>query len=58
MRFINKYAVRDSEEPIAGTETASVTPSSGERGKGITLSSMSSVHHVQLLRKDFCIKYW
>ncbi|NXO47094.1 ADGB protein, partial [Aramus guarauna] len=34
MRFINKYAVRDSEEPIAGTETASLTPSSGERGKG------------------------
>ncbi|NXA27537.1 ADGB protein, partial [Ibidorhyncha struthersii] len=33
MRFINKYAVRDSEEPIAGTETASLTPSSGERGK-------------------------
>ncbi|KAM9656103.1 androglobin [Morphnus guianensis] len=31
MRFINKYAVRDSEEPIAGTETASLTPSSGER---------------------------
>ncbi|NXE22524.1 ADGB protein, partial [Ardeotis kori] len=33
MRFINKYAARDSEEPIAGTETASLTPSSGERGK-------------------------
>ncbi|KAK1209378.1 ADGB protein, partial [Pygoscelis papua] len=33
MQFINKYAVRDSEEPIAGTETASLTPSSGERGK-------------------------
>ncbi|GAB0186900.1 androglobin [Grus japonensis] len=31
MRFINKYAVRDSEEPIAGTETASLTPSSGKR---------------------------
>ncbi|XP_069643051.1 androglobin [Haliaeetus albicilla] len=31
MRFINKYAVRDSEEPIAGTETASLKPSSGER---------------------------
>ncbi|KAM6086608.1 androglobin isoform 2-T2 [Theristicus caerulescens] len=30
MRFINKYAVRDSEEPIAGAETASLTPSSGE----------------------------
>ncbi|NWQ88701.1 ADGB protein, partial [Burhinus bistriatus] len=33
MRFINKCAVRDSEEPIAGTETASLTPSLGERGK-------------------------
>ncbi|NWH22523.1 ADGB protein, partial [Grus americana] len=33
MRFINKYAVRDSEDPIAGTETASLTPSSGKRGK-------------------------
>ncbi|XP_075353482.1 androglobin [Mycteria americana] len=33
MRFINKYAVRDSEEPIAGTETASLPPSSEERGK-------------------------
>ncbi|KAM6138186.1 LOW QUALITY PROTEIN: androglobin [Phoenicopterus ruber ruber] len=31
MRFINKHAVRDSEEPIAETETASLTPSSGER---------------------------
>ncbi|XP_010172198.1 androglobin, partial [Antrostomus carolinensis] len=29
MRFINKYAVRDSEEPIA--ETDSLIPSSGER---------------------------
>ncbi|XP_010282666.1 PREDICTED: androglobin-like, partial [Phaethon lepturus] len=33
MRFINKYAVRDSEEPIAGAETDSLTPGSGERGK-------------------------
>ncbi|NXE75474.1 ADGB protein, partial [Cochlearius cochlearius] len=33
MRFINKYVLRDPEEPIAGTETASLTPSSGERGK-------------------------
>ncbi|XP_059691562.1 androglobin [Gavia stellata] len=33
MRFINKYAVRNSEEPIAGTETTSLTPSSRERGK-------------------------
>ncbi|PKU38548.1 androglobin [Limosa lapponica baueri] len=30
MRFINKYAVRDSEEPIAGSETASLTSSSVE----------------------------
>ncbi|XP_051667251.1 androglobin isoform X3 [Manacus candei] len=33
VRFLNKCAVRDSEEAIAGTETASVTPSSGEGGK-------------------------
>ncbi|NWX47506.1 ADGB protein, partial [Steatornis caripensis] len=33
VRFINKYAVRDSEEPIAGTEAANLTPSLGERGK-------------------------
>ncbi|NWY49386.1 ADGB protein, partial [Chionis minor] len=33
MRFINKCAMRDSEEPVAGTETASLTPSSGDRGK-------------------------
>ncbi|NWH71812.1 ADGB protein, partial [Piaya cayana] len=33
MRFINKYAVRASEEPRVGTETASLTPSSEERGK-------------------------
>ncbi|XP_010016744.1 PREDICTED: androglobin, partial [Nestor notabilis] len=33
MRFINKFAVRDSEEPTDETETASVTLSSGERGK-------------------------
>lgn len=58
MRFINKYAVRDSEEPIAGTKTASVTPSSGERGKGITFcQACHLLYHVQLLRKDFCIKY-
>ncbi|XP_074436457.1 androglobin [Larus michahellis] len=31
MRFINKYAVRDSEETVAGTETGSLTSSSGER---------------------------
>lgn len=35
MRFINKCAVRDSEKPIAGAETADLTPSSGETGKGI-----------------------
>ncbi|XP_059699273.1 androglobin [Haemorhous mexicanus] len=33
VRFINKYAVRDSEEPIAGAETADLTPSSEEAGK-------------------------
>ncbi|NXD87185.1 ADGB protein, partial [Halcyon senegalensis] len=33
MRFINKYAVKDSEEPVSGTETDSLTPNSGERGK-------------------------
>uniref|UniRef100_A0A8C0UYA7 Androglobin n=2 Tax=Cyanistes caeruleus TaxID=156563 RepID=A0A8C0UYA7_CYACU len=32
VRFINKYAVRDSEEPIAGVETADLTPSSEETG--------------------------
>ncbi|XP_071662490.1 androglobin isoform X2 [Patagioenas fasciata] len=30
MRFINKYAVRDSEEPTAGTGTVSLTPCSEE----------------------------
>ncbi|NXG20170.1 ADGB protein, partial [Grallaria varia] len=33
VRFINKCAARDSEEPIAGTETANLAPSSGEGGK-------------------------
>lgn len=33
MRFINKYAVRDSEEPIAEAETDDFTPSSEEEGK-------------------------
>ncbi|KAL2306306.1 hypothetical protein Nmel_004222, partial [Mimus melanotis] len=33
VRFINKYAVRDSEEPIAAAETANLTPISGETGK-------------------------
>ncbi|XP_009464617.1 PREDICTED: androglobin [Nipponia nippon] len=32
IRFINKYAVRDSEEPTAVTETASLSSSSGETG--------------------------
>nr|XP_009930417.1 PREDICTED: androglobin [Opisthocomus hoazin] len=36
MRFINKYAVRGSEEPIAGTETDSLTPSSEERDSHTT----------------------
>ncbi|NXP49760.1 ADGB protein, partial [Heliornis fulica] len=31
IRFINKCAERDSEKPTAGTETASLTPSTGER---------------------------
>nr|XP_009667062.1 PREDICTED: androglobin [Struthio camelus australis] len=31
MQFINKYAVRGSEEPIAETEITSLTPSPGER---------------------------
>ncbi|XP_039914065.1 androglobin [Hirundo rustica] len=33
VRFINKHAVRDSEEPIPGAGTANLTPSSGETGK-------------------------
>ncbi|NXX11013.1 ADGB protein, partial [Podargus strigoides] len=33
MQFINKYAVRDFKEPVAQTETDSLTPSSGETGK-------------------------
>ncbi|XP_051471014.1 androglobin [Apus apus] len=33
IRFINKCALRDSEESTAGTETAVLTPSSGEEGK-------------------------
>ncbi|XP_054135004.1 androglobin [Melozone crissalis] len=33
MRFINKYAVRDSEEPIAEAETDTLTPTSEEEGK-------------------------
>lgn len=36
MRFINKYAARDSEEPIAGTETDNLTSSSAEGGRGMT----------------------
>ncbi|KAM9019058.1 androglobin isoform 1-T1 [Ara ararauna] len=31
MRFINKFAVGDSEKPTDGTQTASITPCSGER---------------------------
>ncbi|NXN37217.1 ADGB protein, partial [Rhinoptilus africanus] len=31
MRFINKYAVRDSEELVAAAETGNLTSSSGER---------------------------
>ncbi|XP_077031642.1 androglobin isoform X2 [Agelaius phoeniceus] len=33
VRFINKYAVRDSEEPIAEAETGNLTPGSEEEGK-------------------------
>ncbi|XP_074393682.1 androglobin isoform X3 [Zonotrichia albicollis] len=33
MRFINKYAVRDSEEPLAEAETDALTPSSEGEGK-------------------------
>ncbi|NXA49153.1 ADGB protein, partial [Nothocercus julius] len=33
MRFINKYAVKGSEEPVAETEIRSLSPSPGERGK-------------------------
>ncbi|NWW47883.1 ADGB protein, partial [Pedionomus torquatus] len=33
MRFINKYALRDSEESTAGSETASLTSGSVEGGK-------------------------
>ncbi|XP_066171734.1 androglobin [Sylvia atricapilla] len=33
VRFINKYAVRDSEEPTDGAGTADLTPISGETGK-------------------------
>ncbi|XP_027595332.1 androglobin isoform X2 [Pipra filicauda] len=42
VRFINKCAVRDSEEAIAGTETASVTPSSGEREKKAPQAAIDS----------------
>lgn len=58
MRFINKYAVRDSEEPIAGTKTASLTPSSGERGKGITFCQACHLFIMFSSLEDFCIKYW
>ncbi|NWX97622.1 ADGB protein, partial [Nothoprocta ornata] len=33
MQFINKYAVKSSEEPVAETEIKSLSPSPGERGK-------------------------
>ncbi|NXP06010.1 ADGB protein, partial [Thinocorus orbignyianus] len=43
MRFINKYAVQDSEEPIAGTETASLASVSVEGGKdSFTIGKKSS----------------
>lgn len=43
MRFINKYAVGDSEEPTAGAKTADLTPRSGKRGKDITFCAFCSV---------------
>ncbi|NXF93127.1 ADGB protein, partial [Eubucco bourcierii] len=42
MRFINNYVVRDSEESIAGTETAGLTPSSEERGKKTSQAAIDS----------------
>ncbi|XP_017669267.1 PREDICTED: androglobin isoform X5 [Lepidothrix coronata] len=42
VRFINKCAARDSEEAITGTETASVTPSSGEIGKKASQAAIDS----------------
>ncbi|XP_027543440.1 androglobin isoform X7 [Neopelma chrysocephalum] len=42
VRFISTCAERDSEEAIAGTETASVTPSSGERGKKVPQAAIDS----------------
>lgn len=36
MQFINKYVVRDSEEPIAGMDIANLSSKSEERGKGVT----------------------
>ncbi|NXJ59505.1 ADGB protein, partial [Rostratula benghalensis] len=49
MRFINKYAVRDSEESVAGTETGSLTSSSVEGGKdSFTIGKKSSQTTVDL----------
>nr|XP_030124030.3 androglobin isoform X2 [Taeniopygia guttata] len=42
VRFINKYAVRESEEPIAVAETADLTPSSGEAGKQTPETTLDS----------------
>ncbi|XP_032911403.1 androglobin isoform X2 [Catharus ustulatus] len=42
VRFINKYAVRDSEKPIAGAETADLTPSSGETEKQAPQTAIDS----------------
>ncbi|XP_063246408.1 androglobin isoform X2 [Prinia subflava] len=42
MRFINKYAVRDSEEPLAGAKTADLTPSSGQTGKQAPQTAVDS----------------
>ncbi|XP_071436997.1 androglobin [Pithys albifrons albifrons] len=47
LRFINKCAVRDSEEPIAGIETADLTPSSGGRGKKAPQAATESRSQMQ-----------
>lgn len=42
MQFINKYVAKDSEEPIAGMDIATLSSKSEERGKGVTFSMSSS----------------
>ncbi|NXX80560.1 ADGB protein, partial [Urocolius indicus] len=58
MRFINKHAARASEEPTAGTEAASLTPTSGERGKnsfttGKKTSEASTDSSLQMQQKKW-----